>query len=243
MAKGPRDPKEIFPAITQELKEIYRENLISIVLYGSAATPAYKPGKSDINLMVVLTEEGIQNLDLAFGFVSRWRKRGVAVPLFLTETYIMTSLDVYPLEYITMQNSYMMVYGPDPLKDLTFDPQWVRLQCEREIKGKLVLLREGFLASQGKRAILKQLASDSIVSFVVIFEGLLFLKGLSPKKDRRNTIKTVCEAYGLDGQLFEKLLDIKEGLSSPGNDELIGLFKSYISQVRFLAQKVDEMII
>ncbi len=242
MGKSPRDPKEIFPAITQELKEIYKEDLLSIVLYGSAATPEYKPGKSDINLMVVLTEEGIHNLDLAFGFVAKWNKRSVAVPLFLTEAYIMASLDVYPLEYMNMQSSYVMVHGPDPLKELTFDPQWVRLQCEREVKGKLVLLREGFLASQGRPAILKQLISDSLVSLAAIFEGLLFLKGLSSEKGKRSKTKAICGAYGLDWPIFNRLFDIREGISNPGKRELTEIFKSYLGQVRLLAQKVDQMV-
>ncbi len=243
MAKSPRDPKEIFPAVTEELRSIFGGELSSIVLYGSAATSDYRPGRSDINFMVVLTEDGIQNLDLAFGFVSKWRKRGVAVPLFLTESYIMASLDVFPLEYLNFQSAYVVVYGPDPLKELTFDPQWVRLQCEREIKGKLLLLREGFLESEGKASILKQIIGNSIVSFVAIFEGLLFLKGLSSPKDKRAKIKAVTEAYGLDSGLFERLLDVRERIYNPGKEELLKIFKSYLSQVRLLGQKVDQLVI
>ena len=60
MPKIPNDPKEIFNEITKDYQDIYGKNLVSIILYGSAASGSYIPKKSDINFLIVLTEEGIQ---------------------------------------------------------------------------------------------------------------------------------------------------------------------------------------
>ena len=77
MAKGPKDPKEIFPDIIADYKDAFGDDLISIVLYGSATGENYRPGKSDINFMIVLSEEGIEHLDRAFAIVKKWRKRKI----------------------------------------------------------------------------------------------------------------------------------------------------------------------
>ena len=98
MAKTVQDPKEIFPAIIDDYKGLFGDDLVSIILYGSAAGRDYRPGKSDINFMIVLSEEGIERLDLAFKVVETWQKRKVAIPLFLTELYVESSLDVFPIE-------------------------------------------------------------------------------------------------------------------------------------------------
>ena len=73
MARDVKDPKEIFPDITADYKDVYGGDLISIVLYGSATGKDYRPGKSDINFMIVLSEDGIERLDRAFEIVKKWR--------------------------------------------------------------------------------------------------------------------------------------------------------------------------
>ena len=103
MSKAPNDPKEIFREITEDYSRLFGDALISIILYGSATGGDYRPGKSDINFMIVLSEEGIGQLEKAFKAVEKWKKRKVAVPLFLTEAYIQTSLDVFPIEYLNFR--------------------------------------------------------------------------------------------------------------------------------------------
>jgi predicted nucleotidyltransferase len=78
MAKIPNNPKEIFEEITADYKEVFGEGLKGIILYGSATSGSYIPGKSDINFMILVSETGIENLDLAFKTVAKWRKRKVA---------------------------------------------------------------------------------------------------------------------------------------------------------------------
>ena len=60
MSKTPKDPKEIFQELTDDYKDCFGNELVSIILYGSAAGKEYRPGKSDINVMVVLTDAGIE---------------------------------------------------------------------------------------------------------------------------------------------------------------------------------------
>lgn len=241
MGKIPRDPKEIFPEIIADYKGLFGDDLVSIMLYGSAAGQDYRPGKSDINFMIVLTEAGIERLDLAFEAVKKWRKRNVAIPLFLTEGYIETSLDVFPIEYLAFQRNSVLVYGRDLLKDLTFDPELVRLQCEREIKGKLLLLREAFLETSGKGQALKELVGNSIPALVAIFGALLYIKGKEIPRGRREIIRSMVETFDMKRAVFEKLLKIKtEGLKLT-DQEAMSLFKDYLREMRKVSSLVDAL--
>lgn len=241
MAKNVKDPKEIFPDITTDYKDVYGDDLVSIVLYGSATGRDYRPGKSDINFMIVLSEEGIERLDRAFEIVKKWRKRNVAIPLFLTENYVETSTDVFPIEYLNFKSNYVPVYGKDILKDLSFDTEFVRLQCEREIKGKLLLLREAYLETSGKGRALKDVISQSIRAFVAIFEALLHVKGLELPKGKLQIIRATAQAFDIDSSVFEKLLDVKDDKIKPGDDEMRGLFQKYLAEVRKLSKQVDAL--
>ncbi|MBW2029732.1 MAG: hypothetical protein JRH06_09820 [Deltaproteobacteria bacterium] len=241
MGKAPREPQEIFQEITKDYQGLFNEDLISIILYGSAAGAEYRPGTSDINFMIVLSEEGIGRLDRAFGTVSKWRKRRVSVPLFITEHYIETSLDTFPVEYLNFQHNHVLIYGVDVLKDLTFKPEFLRLQCEREIKGKLLLLREAFLESSGKMSVLRDVISQSMRAFLALFRALLFLKGEDMARDRRHLLAATCRTFDLNQDLFQNLLDIAEERNKPRKEEMIGLFGHYLEEIRRLSKSVDTL--
>ena len=241
MSKIPENPKEIFEEIIDDYKGVFGDDLKGIILYGSAAGESYIRGKSDINFMILLSEEGIENLDRAFKTVAKWRKKKVATPLFLTTKYVATSLDVYPIEYLNFQRKHILVFGRDILKELEFNPDFVRLQCEREIKGKLLLLREAFLDTSGKKMALMEVISQSLPAFIAIFEALLYLQGRETPLEKRGVIRSVCELFDLDAVLFEKLIDIKEQKLKLNEATMNTLFKAYLSEVRKLSKLVDAL--
>ena len=241
MGKMKMDPKKILPEITKDFKSLYGDDLVSIILYGSATGKDFQPERSDINLMIVLTEKGIEQLDLAFDLVGKWRKKGMAVPLFLTEHYITTSLDVFPVEYLNFRNHHEHVFGKEILKDLEFSPEFIRLQCEREIKGKLLLMRGAFIGTEGKGKALKSLIKDALPALIAIFEALLYLKQIPVPKERREIIKTTADAFDLAYAVFEGLLHVKEEKSKLSDEESLQLFKGCLKEMRKLSELVNSL--
>lgn len=231
----------LFPEFVEDYRKIFGDDLVSVILFGSATGDDFRPGKSDINVMIALSEQGIDHLDRAIVAVEKWRKKKFAVPLFLTEAYVKTSLDVFPIEYLDLRENHLLIHGRDILDGLSFQPESVRLQCEREVKGKLLLLREAFLDSAGKEKVLRHVIRHSIQTFVAIFKALLFLKRDELPRERRHVVRAACEAFGLDAGLFEKLMDVKEERVPRHEVDLKGLFHDYLREVRNLSQKIDTL--
>ena len=209
MPKIPKRPEDIIDDLARDYRETYGFDIIAIILYGSGARGEYVPKKSDINFMIVVTENGINALSKAVPLVAKWHKRHVSTPLFLTQAYIVSSLDVFPIEFLNMQAAYKVVYGDDVLQDLVFEKRYVRLQCERELKGKLLQLRENFLGTEGKRRSIETLIAASLPTFLSLFQAVLFLKERKPASDKRNLITAVAEETGGKGTLFSNLIGIK----------------------------------
>jgi hypothetical protein len=161
--------------------------------------------------------------------------------LFLTREYVKSSLDVFPIEYLNFQRNHVLAYGEDLLQDLELDREHIRLQCEREVKGKLLLLREAFLEGSGKGKALRQVVDQSIPAFSAIFEALLYLEGEEMPRGKREIIRRACETLELDTPVFERLLDVKEERTKPDRVEMRGLYQAYLSEVRKLANRVDRM--
>ena len=241
MAKIPKRAEDIVPEFVKDYQEVFGRDLVSVLLYGSAARGEYVPGKSDINFMIVLSAEGIDNLGRAFEAVAKWKKSNVAVPLFVTEEYVKSSVDTFPIEYLNIREAHRLVHGKNILKDLDVAPPFLRLQCEREIKGKLLLLREAFLETQETGKLLKSLIRQSMAAFVAIFRGLLHLAGQEVPSQKRQVLDRVCKAYDMDRDLFETLLDIGEGKEKLSAKELSQRFKAYMKQIQALSIRVDQL--
>ena len=236
-----KKPEEIFAEITEDYKKIFGGDLISIILYGSGTGNEFQPGKSDLNFLIILSDETIDHLDRAIETVSRWRKKKVATPLFMTKSYIESSLDSYPLEFLNIKKNYILVYGEDVLKDISLEAHHLRLQCEREIKGKLLLLREGFLETEGKQKRIKELINASITAFISIFSGLLYLKGIEIPTTRREIIQFVAKEIPINQEIFMRCLDIKQDKKKFSSSEIKDIFKTYVVEIRKLWEVVDKM--
>ena len=57
--------KEKCRLVANDYQQSFDKDLVSVILYGSAITQEYSPKKSDLNFLIVLSEDGIEKLNLA----------------------------------------------------------------------------------------------------------------------------------------------------------------------------------
>jgi predicted nucleotidyltransferase len=241
MAKIPDKPQDVFVPLTQDYQKVFGKDLIALILYGSAAGGSYVKGKSDINLLVVLAPDAVNRLEDSWATVKQWKKSRVAVPMVMTKAFIESSLDCYPIEFLNMKNSHILIYGENVLEQLKFKPEDLRLQIEKELKGKLIILRQGYLETEGKSGQLKQLISRSFTAFISIFNALLYLKQAPVPQKRRDTIREVAKLFAVDAEVFLSCADIKEGVDKLSGEETAVVFKKYLREVEKICNIVDEL--
>jgi hypothetical protein len=241
MAKIPEKPQDIFVPLTGDYQKVFGKDLVSLILYGSAAGGHYVKGKSDINLLVVVTQEGINRLESSFDIIKQWGKCRVAMPLVMTKAFIESSLDCYPIEFLNMKNSHILIYGENVLENLNFKPEDLRLQIEKELKGKLILLRQAYLETEGGSRQLKQLISRSLTAFISIFNALLYFKQESAPRQRRDTIKEIAKLFAIDAEVFLSCADIKEDVDKFSGEEVTDIFKKYLQEVEKICNIVDAL--
>ena len=241
MAKIPDQPQDIFVPLTQDYLQVFGKDLVSLVLYGSAAGGAYVKGKSDINTLVVLTPEGINRLEDGFAVVKKWKKINVAIPLVMTKEFISTSLDSYPIEFLNMKNNSVLIYGENVLEPLDFKPEDLRLQIERELKSKILLLREGYLESAGSARMLRQLIGKSLTAFVSIFNAMLYLKQVRMPMSKYETIKEMNRVFKIDEAVFKLCFEIRQNSDKLSGKEVIDVFKKYLREVDNACNIIDRL--
>lgn len=241
MGKGPERPEMIFPRFTADYRDIFGEELQAIILYGSGADNNYLPGKSDLNFLVVLTDRGMADLEKAMATAARWRKSNVATPLFMTKDYILSSLDAYPIEFLAMKLNHVAVYGEDILADLEINPEHLRLQVERELRGKLLLLRGRYLETEGKEKAVRRLIRESLPAFLSSFKALLWLMGGDIPRERRDIVAAAARAAGVAAEVFQRCLAVREERDKLSKGEVTALFRDYLQEIDNLCRRIDRM--
>lgn len=241
MSKIPKRPEDIFQEFSEDYRSIFEDDLLSIILYGSGAKGDYVYKKSDINFAIILTEHGISQIRKCIPLISKYRKRKVTTPLFLTPNYIENSLDSYPVEFFNMKTSHQLVYGEDLFAGLVIDNQFLRLQSERELKGKLLHLREAYLSTAHKTKLMKQLISNSIISFSSIFTVLLHLKNVNVSLHTSDIVLKTAQAFNLDQILFNQLLEIRKDSNDLSKEQLYELLEKYIIEIQKLTNLIDKL--
>ena len=225
--------------LADDYKNLFGDDLVSVILYGSSVTKEYDPNKSDLNFLIVLSEEGIERLHLAHELVARWRKKKVGTPLFLTKEYIDFSLDTFPIEFLNIKRNHQVIVGEDVLAGISFKREFIRMEGERELKGKLLLLRQRYVETRGKRKVLKELISASLPTFIFVFKGLLYLLDKEVPETKEQTITILSQELKLDQELFTSLLQLEAGTLKYSRQELGDLFKRYLKEIRRLALLMD----
>ncbi len=187
LAEPMRAPVTQYAAL---LRDLGGSNAESLTLFGAIAAGTFDATRHTVSNVLVLERVDLNLLKRIAEHGAKLGKARISAPLIMTDAYIKSSLDTFPLELIEIQQMHATVFGPDPFTDLSFADEHVRLQCERESKSLLIGLRQGLLAAAGRDKVLEAVELDIGTALVRTMRGMLWLKG---QKDAKKATEVVTE--------------------------------------------------
>ena len=217
---------------------ILGDNLRSIVIYGSASSGEYIPGKSDINLLFVGKRFGLDVFKALEKVVIKGIKRRISTPLFFTPEHIKTSKDVFPIEFLEMSDNHITIYGGDIFEDLQINDEHLRLECEEQIKRKLIRTRQAWFEVAGRKGKVASLLYVSLVSVIPSIRGIIRLQGEAPPPAKNEVIDRASEVLAIDLDVFKEILKIKR---TGKILDVESIFERYLEVLSTLANYVDKM--
>ena len=232
-----------FASFLDDLRATHGTNLVSVILYGSAATGDFIPRRSDYNILIALEKITPRDLRNAHASVREWHKLGHPVPVYFTVSELQNAADVFPIEFHQMEVARKVLYGQDVLRDLRVSDVFLRHQVEYELRSKLILLRRQYIPASESVDGLKELMSESLASFAALFRAVLLLAGVPAPTKKHEIVAMTVETLGLDGLTFEKIFNIRENNFAETLDEVTAnrLFAEYMEQIERVIDAVDQM--
>ncbi|MDD5675618.1 MAG: hypothetical protein PHC61_15720 [Chitinivibrionales bacterium] len=237
------NPSEIAEKLVADYRAVYGSDLVSMFLYGSAAGHEYRPGVSDINLGVVLADNSIRRIHQSMPIHKKWRSYPFAIPFFMTRAYISSSLDTFPIEFLDIKSSYRIIHGEDILAALPIHKEYLRLQCERELKSIALHLRKAYIESNGHRRALAQLLALSLKRLLPVFKAVLVLHDSTVPKNRSEIVLSVETVYSLGSSALSQVYALSAGAAKYKGEaaDFIDLFDRYANIIDTIAESIDRM--
>ncbi len=206
------------------------------ILFGSAARGDYVPGRSDVNLMLIVERADPAELSRLRPAFARWRKTVPELPLIISHDEWLRGVDVFPIEICDLRAAHRVLRGPDLVAQVKPRPADLRRALEKEFRGKLLRLRQRY-AAEGAQD-LGAWAGGTVGAIVLFFRCLLVLAGGSAPADAGDVIQAAGGLVGFDPAPLLRVLACR---AAPKTRLGAADFEAYLSAVERAAHFTDQL--
>lgn len=235
-------PQKKLDDFVTRLRDAAKENLLSVVLFGSAVAGDFHPEFSNLNLFCVVRESSFAALQALSPAVKWWASEKQPPPQVMTREEVARSADAFAIEMLDMQQHHRILFGEDVVQHLSIPTSLHRVQVEYELREKLSLLRQHFLLAADDNSRLWELLLRSISSFATLFRHALIALGEDAPVGKREAVQSLSKRIGFDASAVLEVLDVREKRSNRKQLNVTEVFSRYLAAVEKVTGAVDTML-
>jgi hypothetical protein len=217
-------------------------DFVAAYLTGSVLTQGFDPKKSRVNMLVVSRSLSGEVLDAIANALPAPLKDGPHFePLFMTESNIEKSLDSFPIEWLEIQERHLLLEGDDPVSRLQVTQSFLRLQCEHELRGKFIQLRQAYLQHHGQGPELERALAAAASGFAALFRTLLRMRGETVPATSAQVIERVSDVFEVDAQALLVAHLTRYGGHKHSAGEVAALYRRFLGALDRLILAIDTL--
>ena len=235
----PDETQKLLQAYTKDVKAAFGDQLEGLLIYGSAVRGEFLPGRSNLNLLLVVTGYDAATLKRYQPVHKRWSKEGVIIPLFLTDQEIRSSSSLFPLEFMEIQEHHRVLGGRDPFVGFHVELTRIEDAVRQGLAGHVLRLRQRFAESGGANDAVMILLPLAITSTIPLLRGIQRMRGWPVLTQSDAVIKDVADRLHIDLAGFQDALMLKRGIISPGPSEIPRVFDRYLQAATTLLEALN----
>ena len=236
----PDDTQKLLQTYVKQVKGVFGDQLEGMLLYGSAVRGEFLPGRSNLNILLLVSSYDSAVLKQYSALHRQWGKEQIVVPLFLTEEELRMSAAVFPLEFLEIQEQHRVLGGRDPFIGFHVKTDRLREAVVQGLTSNLLRLRQRYVEGGGSDDATTILLPLSITSTIPLLRGVQRLLGRPVLSRSDAVIKDVAEQLKLDLQGLLEAWLLKRGQISPGPHEVPRLFDRYLQAATVLTRAVEQ---
>ncbi|HMP53712.1 MAG TPA: nucleotidyltransferase domain-containing protein [Candidatus Melainabacteria bacterium] len=211
----PSPVEQSLQELVESLKRGAGDNLQSVIIYGSIARGHFRPGASDVNLVILLKDVSASELDKIDSPLRKARNSINVNAMIMTGSEVARSADVFPVKFMHIKNYHLVLFGDDPFADLSISPKHLRIRLEQELRNISIRLRNRYVNLHQDRSVSIGLVTNLMGSFAVQLRTLLELTGkpLPQEHSTKAHLMAAAEAFDLDKEALEAASELRRDVA------------------------------
>jgi len=179
---------------TAAAREAFAEDLLSVVLFGSAAEGRLR-ATSDVNVVLVLRRVDPKKLE-AIGETYRFAHAAIRLSaMFILETEIGVAKDAFAVKFADIIARHEVIYGPDPFVGLTVSREAALHRLLQVLVNLQLRLRERYALSSAYDEQLARAAADAVGPLRASAAVLLWLES-GARVAPRDALRQIADETG-----------------------------------------------
>jgi predicted nucleotidyltransferase len=233
---------KLLKSYVKDVTKTYGKDLEGIILYGSAVRGEFLQGRSNLNVLLVMSSYDLAVLKRYDGIHKRWSKEQVLVPLFLTAADLHSASLIFPVEYHDIHDCHRLLWGQDPFVGLTIDSRYLTAEVLQALRGNLLRLRQRLVEGRSTGEAITILLSLSITALLPVLRGLQRLLGRPALAHGEPLLRDLESYLEVDLSGLRDALLLKRGQISPGQKEIPRLMDRYLESLTRLVTTAEARI-
>jgi len=236
-----KKPESKLQDLVSRLHAACGDNLVSLVLYGSAAREEFHEQYSDVNVLAVFRELGAARLSVISPVVRWWtHEEKFTPPLMMTEVELRESADVFAIELLDIQHMHKTLFGQDIVSAIQVPMNLHRVEVEHELRTILLRLRQHLLLSPDNQDELRRVLAKSISSVTTLLRHALIAVRENPPHEKAKVLEQVGAVFGFDVQPMHAILALRSDREHPAN--VAEVYNAYMSAISRVAHELDARV-
>ncbi|MGE0825551.1 MAG: hypothetical protein AB7G75_16890 [Candidatus Binatia bacterium] len=226
---------------TQEVRTGLGDQLVSIVLYGSAAGDNFVPGSSDLNTVIIVKTMGFAVLKKLQPHMLSWHRQGFAVPLVIDQNFLLHSRDVFSMEFYDIKEQHHTLWGEDVFATLNIGNEHLRFLAEHEARSRLLRLQALYFERANDARRLRQILLDSLKTFVTLMRHLLRVQGARGAQNHEEVLTQFERTFHITFPHIRRLIAIRRNSLDWPHEPATEFFHKYLEDIQSLVHLIDRL--
>jgi len=205
-------------------EEALGDNLISAFVHGDCLMEGFSALESPWTISFILKSNSVEDMLPLQKLTQKAKHENIVFNHVFSRYEIKTSQDVFPLEFLHIKSKNVTLCGETPLVDFCPNLAELRIECERELRGLLVHLRQFFLYLKEYRNP-HEIYVRSTITLLPLLYGVYYLStGNYPESHE---------------QVYEMFPGVRIPNMTKDNDVIVANINKYIEAVTTIVNQVD----
>lgn len=202
----PKDYQKALEECANRLKATLRDNLYSLVLYGSAVRGNMAKKQSDLNLLLVLN----QSTPDAHRVIAQAVKATVPIrPMVICQAEMKDSFCAFAVKFESIKRNYWLLHGSDPFEKIPIDQEMLRFLVEQSLRNLRLRCIYAYVTMGSDRKRYLHYLIHVVPNLFTDLGSALRIKGMAVPRQYGGRLAAFQEVLGDEADVLGDMLQLK----------------------------------